>query len=68
MMVRRLRPVLLLVLSMIMALPAAAAAEEKPKGAPAPSQDGKRSSWRLRALGHPDGCRQRHDHFREEQP
>lgn len=40
MMVRRLRPVLLLVLSMIMALPAAAAAEEKTKGAPASSQDG----------------------------
>lgn len=40
MMVRRLRPVLLLVLSMILALPAAAAAEEKTKGAPAPSQEG----------------------------
>jgi D-alanyl-D-alanine carboxypeptidase len=40
MMVRRLRPVLLLVLSMLTALPAAAAAEEKTKGAPAASQDG----------------------------
>lgn len=40
MMVRRLRPVLLLALSMLVALPAAAAAEEKAKGAPAPSRDG----------------------------